>query len=895
MSRPLLVVDSFGLIFRSYYAFLRPLTNPEGMNISAWFGFFKSVFAAASRYSPQAILFAMESRTPTQRKELYPEYKQNRQETPPDLIAQIPLIEETMASLGWPILQVDGWEADDCIATLAKICKEKSQKLFILSGDKDLMQLIEGPVTMLKPVTAGYQEIDREGVLKDKGVYPEQILDWLSLVGDSSDNIPGVSGIGEKTAQKLLSDFQTLEGVYGNLDSMTPSIKKKLEAGRDSALLSRNLAKLNEDLELNVSLNKLNLEVNNPDEAARIFRAQKAQSLLTDFRALTGYQTQGELFSSEPLPPPEAEGTYRELKDLKEIEGLLKEAVKAKRVALDTETTGLDAMRETALGISLCWKASEAYYIPLPQESDPQLLALLDDFLKTPGLELIGHNYNYDWKVLRRLGLHPPASWMDTMVAAWLIDVNQNSFGLEDISLQYLGLKGLSYKDIVPKNATLSDVDPLVVARYAGEDADFTFRLSQKLEASLQERGLSSLFFELEMPVLSVLAQMEWTGIRLEESELVSLGLELEKEAIMVEDRTYALVGHTFNLGSVKQLQEVLFEERKLKPTKKTKTGFSTDSETLEELALEDPVPEQILRYRLLTKLKGTYADALPKLINPETGRVHTHFLLTGTATGRLASKDPNLQNIPIKDEEGRKIRNAFTAQKGWTFISADYSQIELAVLAHFSGDPELSRAFRGGEDIHRRTASLVFHVPEPEVSPQQRRAAKAVNFGIIYGMSAFRLARELGIGRTEASEIILRYFESFPSIKNWIQSTVSKAVEDGFVTTLAGRQRAVPLLQSPNMNERQAGERMAVNTVIQGTAADIVKRAMLRVQDRLQKGNYKTRLLLQVHDELLLEAPEEESGTVVSLLKDEMEAAAALSLPLRVSVETAFRWGELH
>jgi len=908
-----LVVDSFGLLFRSYYAqFTRPLTNLEGKNINAWFGFLKSILSAVETYRPQGVLFALESESPNWRDKLYPEYKIKRQETPPDLIEQIPLVLSTLEYLGWPLLKKEGYEADDCIASLARLCKQQAHQLYILSADKDLMQLVGENVFLLKPGKSGLDLLDAEGVFREKGVYPHQIRDWLSFVGDDSDNLPGVKGIGEKTAQQLLSQYQSWDNVWNHLDELKPGVRKNLFEGRDLGELTRTLVGLSDQLDFDLDLQSLTLTIHQPQKLLDLVKSQNAKTLLQSLqqflatqnqKALPSQKTlgeQGDLFANfsggaDSSPEFRFHGQYVLLDDLVLVNRELELAAQSGIVAFDTETTGLDPRIDLWLGFSFCYQEGQAFWVPVNTNNSNQLQNLLNQFFSNPGLKIVAHNWNYDWKVLKSAGVNPPPAWFDTMTAAWLLDVNKNGYKLEDLALQYLGLDSPDYKSLVPKGGTLKDVSVELLTKYAAKDADFTLRLYHVFIARLRELELEELFFNLEIPVENLLCQMEWRGILLDPTVLAQLSKQFQEEINKLEQQAYELVGHAFNLNSTQQLQKVLFEERSLLPTKKTKTGLSTDSETLEELAALDPLPAVILKYRQFTKLKSTYVDTLPSLINPKTQRVHTNFLITGTATGRLSSKDPNLQNIPIREEEGRAIRQAFRAPPGWSLISADYNQIELVVLAHFSEDPVLVEAFEQGLDIHRRTASLVFNVAESEVSPGQRRAAKAINFGIIYGMSAFRLSRELGISRSEASTIIKQYFERLSRVQDWIKSTVETAQQQGFIRTLLGRRRPIPLLASTNQTEHQAGERMAVNSLIQGSAADVMKTAMLKVHENLASQEGKAHLLLQVHDELLLECVQDQVGHVTEMVKTSMEKALVLRVPLRVSVEVATNWGELH
>lgn len=895
---PLLVVDTLGLVFRSYFAqYTRPLTNPQGRNIGAWFGFLKTVLAAVQDHQPRGVAFALESEGPTWRRQLYPPYKQNRMETPKELQDQIPLVIQTIRLLGWPLLQKEGFEADDCVASFVRQGRERGEEVLILSGDKDLMQLVGGPVRMLKPGKSGLEILDREGVIREKGVPPERILDWLSLVGDSSDNLPGVKGVGEKTATELLNQFGSWEDLWANLEAVKGSTRAKLEAGREAAELTRRLVTLRDDLELGVDWERWTLAPANPETLLALLEEQNAKTLVGPIRHLAAVKSQaGSPSADSPRSDPWQDlGEYRRLGSAEEVAVVLQAALEAGIVALDTETTGLDPRRAACLGFSLAFKEGQGYWVALDGPERQAILEHLGNFLSDPRLKVVAHNWPFDWKVLKTLGLQPPTAWFDTMTAAWLLDVNRERYKLEDVALQYLGLRAPDYEAVVPKGGDLRDADPDTVTRYAGKDADLALRLQRVFLHLLRERGLERLFFDIEMPVENLLCRMEWHGILVDRNSLLELGRDFDRRLRDLEAEAHRLAGYEFNLGSVKQLQRILFEELNLTPGRRTKTGLSTDSETLEELSDKHPLPGLILRWRQLAKLKSTYADTLPDLIDPQTGRIHTSFLITGTATGRLSSRDPNLQNIPVRDEEGRAIRKAFHAPPGWVLVSADYSQIELVVLAHFSEDPVLIQAFQEGVDIHRRTASLVFHVPEAEVTSLQRRAAKAVNFGIIYGMTPFRLARDLGISRTQAARIIDDYFQQLSRVHEWIQAVVEQVRSSGEVRTLLGRCRSIPQIRSEHEAERQGGERMAVNTLIQGSAADIMKLAMLRLDEALAAAGLEARLLLQVHDELLLECPAERTEEVGQLVRRTMEEAYPLRVPLRVSVESAPTWGDLH
>ncbi|MFP4536061.1 MAG: DNA polymerase I, partial [Spirochaetaceae bacterium] len=583
---------------------------------------------------------------------------------------------------------------------------------------------------------------------------------------------------------------------------------------------------------------------------------------------------------------------------------LLREAREAGRFAFDSETDALSEMVARPVGFSISWEAKSGFYFPLVGPEGPvlpreEIRPLLKELLEDPRCELVGQNLKYDYKVFSRWGIEMASIYFDTMIAAWLIDSAANGYGMDSLARRYLGYETVHYAELFAGKGAgetpFSEVPLETAGHYAAEDADITWRLYELFAPEIERRGYQKLFHQVEMPLVALLGRMELRGITLQVDELESYSAELASELRDLEKEIYELCGREFNIGSTKQLQEVLFQERKLQPVKKTKTGFSTDNAVLQQLAREDPVPERILRHRQLSKLKSTYVDALPKLVNPETRRLHTHYQQTGTATGRLSSKDPNLQNIPIRDEEGRRIRRAFVAPPEWRIVSADYSQIELVVLAHLSDDPGLKSAFLEGVDVHRRTGALIFGVETDQVTPEQRRIAKTINFGVMYGMSSFRLSNELSIPRREAEAFIQAYFATYSRIREFIDHTVAEAEKSGRVRTLLGRERPLPDINSRNRNVKSGQERIAVNTPIQGTAADIVKLAMLNVDERLTQEKMRSRILLQVHDELILEAPEAEVDLLTAILMEEMSTAVELSVPLRVNVESGTNWGELH
>ncbi len=916
MKDPLYLLDGYSLIYRSYFAFIRnPLRNPEGRNSSAVFGFFNSLLNLLKNRKPPYFAIILDSRTPTFRHTLYPEYKATRQKTPEDLHVQVPVIEELATRLGIPTLRVDGVEADDLMATLAKLCRQEGRPCYIISGDKDLLQLVHEPVRILRPEKGDFIELDHEGVYRLWSVYPEQIVDYLSLVGDASDNVPGAKGIGEKTAISLLTQFGSLEGIYKNLDALPLAQRQKLVASREAVELSKRLVTLKDDVPVNTDvIETFRLPTLNVEDALPLFHKEGMKNLAQEFYSfVTGSSLKADyspiLDKASPLPPlasptaptgVSAPGTYRTVSSLEELSTLLEQARNAGTVAFDTETTDLDPFHAKLVGFSLSFELGKAFYVPVRAPSgglgEGTTLPLLGKFLSDPAVRIIGQNLKFDYKILRLLGIQLPMQF-DTMIAAWLLDSGEGTYNMDRLSEIYLGYRTLHYDEVVAKGQTFAEVPLDLATRYAAEDADITYRLYRLLEPALKERKLEDLFYTLEMPLVPILGDMELEGIRLDASVLKTYGFELEKEIDRIQRQIYQLCGKEFNINSTKQLQEVLFIDRKLQPTRKTekKTGFSTDTSVLEELAQQDPVPELVLQYRMLQKLKSTYVDALPQMVNPRTGRIHTSFNQTGTATGRLSSKDPNLQNIPIRDEEGRRIRSAFIPREGWKFLSADYSQIELVILAHLSGDPGLCEAFRAGSDVHRRTGSLIFGVPEDQVTPEQRRVAKTINFGVMYGMSSFRLSRELGIPRKDADRFLEFYFRQYPRIQSFIGETIRKAEQSGKVSTLLGRERPVPNINSRNKTEKTQAERIAINTPIQGSAADMVKLAMIRIVEKLKKEHLNTRLILQVHDELIFEVPPEELDRVKGLVQKEMEQVYPLRVPLRVSIETGSSWGELH
>ncbi|MFP3089517.1 DNA polymerase I [Treponema sp. TIM-1] len=945
---PLYLIDAYGLIYRSYFAFIsRPLRNAQGKNISALFGFARTLISLLDEGAPAAdaagkplagpqrprrLGVVFDSPVPTFRHEKYPAYKATRQKAPEDLHAQVPLVEEALRALGVPVLRADGYEADDIIATLARHCQAENRQCYILSSDKDLLQLVGNGTYELRPLKAfrpeagpapqgNFELVGPEEVKAEWGVLPDKVLDLLALIGDSADNVPGVKGVGEKTAVKLMARYGSLDEIYRNIAGIEGSVGKKLAEGRESAYFAKSLITLNEAAPLSITgIDELSVENLDRTAGARVLIREGIRRSAQDLDPrITGDPAAAEAPEKPAAsgetgqtgdPGPDGtvdpallgEGTYRAVLELPDLEKILGAAKKQGTLALDFETDSLDAWNARPIGISLALRPKEAFYVPIAAHGgtgpflDPaKVRDLLAPLLADSAMTVAAHNAKYDYKVSRGWGI---PRWKckiwDTMVAAWVDDPERNNYSLDSLAAFRFNLTPLAYNDIVPKGSTFDAVPLETAVRYSGEDADLTLRMKAFLEGRLLRANSLGLFLDLEMPLLPILAEMEGVGIKVEGKVLRDYGVEISRELDKIQGDTYALVGHEFNLASTKQLQEVLFTERKLKPGKKTKTGYSTDVAVLEELAHEDPVPALILRHRTLAKLKSTYVDTLADMADSQ-GRIHTHFVQTGTATGRLSSREPNLQNIPIRDEEGRRIREAFIAAPGQVLISADYSQIELVVLAHLSQDENLIAAFNEGKDVHARTAALIFGVPEDQVKPAERRIAKTINFGVMYGMSAFRLSNELGISRTNAAAFIETYFKTYQGIRTFIEELIKKTEKTGYASTILGRRRYIPAINSRNKTEKAGAERVAVNTPIQGSAADIVKTAMLNLDQALTAQKSPARLLLQVHDELILEVPKDAAAEAAQLVRREMETAVTLKVPLRVSVETGKRWGDFH
>ncbi|MDT8340848.1 MAG: DNA polymerase I [Longimicrobiales bacterium] len=918
-TRPrLFLVDAYALIYRAFFAFInRPLTNARGENTSAAFGFANFLEDLRDTYRPDYLAIVFDAGDSFRERE-YPEYKATREKMPEDLEASLPGIRAMVEAYGDPVVELDGYEADDVIGTLATQAKARGIESVIVSGDKDFYQLVDEDVHLLNPGRGGptgvsAEWVDTSNARERFGLPPDRIVDYLALIGDSADNVPGAPGIGPKTALKLLEEYGSLETLLERAPDLPGKrAREALTEHADAVRLSRRLVTIMRDLPIELDLEAL--RVGEPD-AARL------REIFVDFefRRLTERYTTRALDADAIESPTREEARYRLLTDPRELPALMERIRAAGWVAVDTETTDLDPMRASLVGISLGIGNGEAYYLPFRHRAASSMELALDDaredgvpnlpaldspamaplreLLEDPAVVKIAHNLKYDLLVLRRAGVELAGPHFDTMVASYVLDPGRRSHGLDELALELLAHRTTTYKEVAGtgrKEIPFAEV-PLEAARdYAAEDADVTHRLWERFTPELKEAGLRDLFDDLEMPLVPVLARMEEVGIRIDVPFFHAMSRKISGELEHLVQDIYKAAGTEFNLNSTPQLREVLFERLELPVVKRTKTGPSTDATVLEELAAQGhEVPRRMLEYRELAKLQSTYVDALPRLVNPATGRIHTSFNQTVAATGRLSSSDPNLQNIPIRTPLGREVRRGFVADEGCVLLGADYSQIELRVLAHFSRDSAFVEAFTHDVDVHRQTAAVIFDVPLEAVTPGQRAQAKTINFATLYGQGAFSLSRQLGVGREEAQAFIDQYFERFQGVRRFLDEQVEQARARGYVETLLGRRRYVPELASSNWNIRQFGERIAQNTPIQGTAADLIKQAMLDVHRALESDGRRARMLLQVHDELLLEVPEEELVAVREMVVGRMEAAMTLAVPLRVETGVGRTWYE--
>jgi DNA polymerase-1 len=882
------LIDGSSYIYRAYFA-IRHLSNSKGFPTNAIYGFTNMLLKVLRDEKPDHLAVVFDARGPTFRKKIYPEYKANRAQMPEELAQQIPLIKRVVEAFRLPVLEREGFEADDIIATLAGRFSERGMEVTVVTGDKDLMQIVSDRIRLLdtmKDKVSGLQE-----VAERFGGPPSSVVEVQALAGDSSDNVPGIPGIGEKTAVELIREFGTLENLLANIDRVKGEKRREnLKQFADQARLSKQLVTLVDNLPLQVDYD--NLSLSEPDRQAltELFKEMEFQKLLQEFSCAERASGEG----------------YRTVLTAEQLDALCQELAASPRFAFDTETTGLDPLRADLVGFSFAVKPGEAWYLPVghhylgvPRQLErQQVLARLRPLLADADRPKIAQNGKYDLLVLRRAGVEVLGLAFDTMVASYLANPAAKSHGMDAMAAELLDYKTITYSEMTGtgKNQIgFAEVEVGKATVYAAEDADITLRLAGVLEPKLRETEQENLFYEVEMPLVSVLADMEWTGVRVDPVLLGELSLQMEKKLASLEKDVHLLAGGPFNIGSPKQLGEILFERLKLARGRRTKTGWSTDVEVLTALAEEAPIAAKILDYRSLSKLKGTYTDALPRLIHPETGRIHTSFNQAVTATGRLSSSEPNLQNIPIRTEEGSRIREAFIPAEGNLLLAADYSQVELRILAHLAAEPALKESFARGEDIHQRTASEIFGVFPDMVTPEMRRQAKTINFGVLYGMGAFSLAKDLGIDRKTAQQFIDNYFARYPGIRDFLETRRAEAREKLYVTTLLGRRCAVPEIHSQNGATRGYAERNAINYPIQGSAADIIKVAMVRIFARLQREGLGAKMVLQVHDELVFDVPESELETVRVLVREEMEGAAQLDVPLVVDIGVGKNWREAH
>ena len=882
------LVDGTSYIHRAYHA-VGSLSNSKGFPTNAIYVFTRMLIKLLSEEKPEYMVVALDAKGPTFRHKIYADYKANRPPTPEDLIVQIPKIKEIINKLGIKLIELEGYEADDIIATLAKKCEENGFKVVLVTGDKDFKQLIT-PNTIIWD-TMKDEKIDYNKLKKELGFEPSKYVDILALAGDYIDNIPGVPGIGEKTAIKLIREFGSLEGIYDNINKITrKKLKENLIKYRSSAFLSKRLARINSDVPMDWDINMLKVREPDKEGLVQIFRELEFRELLSQF-----------------ISRKEEETDYRACTDVKVLKDIIKKIKKKGFVSVDTETTSENPFKAKLVGISMSWEHGKGYYLPVghnylglqKQLSLSEVKDLLKEILEDEGIKKIGHNIKYDAEVLKFHGIDLKGIYFDTMIASYVINPGLRQHNLDYLSEYYLGHKMIGYKEVVVKGIEdFSQVNIETAVRYSCEDADYTLRLKDILEKRLKEDKNEELFYNIEMKLVPVLMDMEIAGVKVDINLLWKLAVEFREKLKQIEEEIYKEAGMRFNINSSQQLGFVLFEKLRLptlKKTQKTKR-YSTDVSVLKKLcAYNSRVPSLVLQYRSISKLKSTYVDALIRMADPKTHRIHTSYNQTVTATGRLSSSDPNLQNIPIRDAEGRQIRKAFIAEDGYLLMSADYSQIELRVLAHYSNDEELINAFKNDEDIHTKTAIEVLGIKGREVTPEERRIAKAINFGIIYGMGPKRLSEEIEIDYKKAKEYIDRYYEKYKGVARFREEIIEFARKNGYVTTLFNRRRYLPDINSENHRIRAEAERIAINTPIQGTAADLIKKAMINIHKRIKKECPLTKMIMQVHDELVFEVPEGDIEKVKNMVKKEMEEVYPMYVPLKVDISVGKNWDEAH
>ena len=925
---PLVLVDGSSYLYRAFHAF-PPLTNSAGEPTGAMYGVLNMLKSLISQVQPSHIAVVFDAKGKTFRDEMFEQYKSHRPPMPDDLRKQIQPLHDIIRALGIPLLVIEGVEADDVIGTLAVAASKANQKVLISTGDKDMAQLVDDNIMLIN--TMNNTLLDREAVIEKYGIPPELIIDYLALMGDSADNIPGVAGVGEKTALGLLQGIGSMAEIYANLDKVAElpirgakKLGDKLLAEKEMADLSYRLATIKTDVALDITPEQLTLGASNNDQLTEYFGRYEFKRWLNEVMngadsitnnseqptKINHYQATPALAqdnSDEALPAIQIDRSrYETLLTEADLNRWVEKLNQAKLFALDTETDNLDYMAANLVGISFALENGEAAYLPLQLDylgapktlEKTTALALLKPILENPAIQKVGQNFKYDLTIFARNGIDVQGVAFDTMLESYVLN-STGRHNMDDLAKRYLGHQTISFEEIAGKGKnqlTFNQIPLGKAAEYAAEDADVTMKLQQVLWEKLsKEPTLEKLFKEMELPLLGVLSRMERRGVLIDSDALFLQSNEIANRLSELEEQAYVLAGQPFNLASTKQLQEILFDKLGLPVIQKTPKGApSTNEEVLEELAFSHELPKVLVEHRGLSKLKSTYTDKLPQMVNPQTGRVHTSYHQAVTATGRLSSSDPNLQNIPIRNEEGRRIRQAFIAREGFTVVAADYSQIELRIMAHLSQDQGLINAFTQGKDIHRSTAAEIFGMALDEVTSEQRRNAKAINFGLIYGMSAFGLSRQLGIGRADAQSYMDLYFKRYPGVQIFMHDIREKAKAQGYVETLFGRRLYLPDINSSNGMRRKAAERVAINAPMQGTAADIIKRAMIQLDQKLQ-NDPDIAMIMQVHDELVFEVRSEKVAFYSELIKTQMESAADLVVPLIVDVGQGTNWDEAH
>lgn len=887
--KELYVLDAVNFLFRSYYA-IGPMTNPKGESTNALYGFIRSVFKLIKEHSPKHLVCVFDGPENTKsRKELYSDYKIHRSGMPDDLAYQLEWSLEFCEMAGIPYLSVSGVEADDVMGSIAKWSEKKGVTTYLCSSDKDLCQLVSEHVFVLN-IHKNNLIMKRAQVKEKFGVFPEQIIDLLAMMGDASDNIPGLPGIGPKTAAALLNEFGTLETILSHPEKLKGKKREIVEEEKDSAILSKKLATIHIGIAFPKEEDFFRLKEPDLKKVKALYQEMHFLTLLKELQLPEKKSEELEL----DFENGESDVEYTLINDEGELARLIAKLETKKELCIDTESTSLNTMQAELVGIGISDGAKRAWYIPLngniPKE---KVLGHFKPLLENSKNSFFGHNIKYDLHILKRVGIEVANIGFDTMLASYLIAPQKQRHGLDILSLEHFGKVKTPISDLIgkgKKQISMLEVPIEKAAAYCAEDVDYTYRLKDLFAKEIEKENLTSLFTEIELPLISVLFAMEETGIFIDKDQLAAMHAHLEVSIGEIREMIFNYAGETFNLNSPKQTGGVLFERMGIRPAKKTATGYSTSADVLENVRDVHPIIGKVLEYRALEKLRSTYVDALPKQIDPKTGRIHCTFNQTTTATGRLSCQDPNLQNIPVRTEEGRKIRTAFIPEKSdASFLSADYSQIELRLLAHLSDDPTLIKAFQEGEDIHTYTASLVYGMPLEEVTKQMRHAAKAVNFGILYGQGAFGLSKEIGVPIEEAKAFIDTYFQRYGKVRDYLEYCKQSVREKGYSLTLLGRRRPIPEINSKNSFIRAAAERLAVNTPLQGTAADLIKIAMIKIQNTLQTS----KMLLQIHDELIFEAPDDEVDVLAKEVQTMMEGVMQLKIPLTVDISIGKNWGE--